>query len=271
MRDLTPFIIQKTTPDADGTLVDDTQVAAKITLRDGTPILVATALCNVTSKNELGTAVVVAETYQAHIQASPDVRFTLGRAADSGSLSLENLSRIYGHLIADASQVFDGCRIEVYVLFKKLDLSYERDTVFNGKVSSAKGDGNLADFTIVSDMNDKSAVVANRVITQHCSADFEDDRCGHSGAPPGSTCSKVKTDTVNGCRFWNWEHRFWGADFESIVEESATPTGFPTGTLPDLRPIFSPGYQPPGGGATTSGGVERLPSTRFGEVFGAVN
>jgi hypothetical protein len=217
-RDLTPFIIESLTRRAtDNSLNLLTHVACDITLPDLTVLHLATGSITISSKNVLGvsTALAPAVNYVPTIRSVSDFRFSIGSAPDGGSIEVEHLSLTWAQYFATGYGGLDGCEAVLYECFRKSDGTYESDTFFVGFVSSVQADIETVQISFESDMNQKGALVG-RPLTQHCFArEFEDDLCGHTGAPPGSTCSFVKDDAVGGCRFWRWEAHFVGVPFDT--------------------------------------------------------
>lgn len=253
MRDLTPLIIQATTPStADGAVVCSDLVAANIVLRDGTMLRVAQGQITVSSVNAFGVSTPVEPVnYTADLRGVPNVRFSEGRAPDGGDLLLQNLTNLYSPLIGQLGRVFDSASVTLYDCFKKPDGTYEADPIFVGKVRDVRGDPELVRMSIVVDYAVRTALVANRQMTQKCLAGFGDDRCGYP-AQPGQTCSKVYDDAEGGCLFWDWQEYFWGAPSAQFTARSTSDpfgddggddgNGFGRGGFPRPKPRFDPDF-----------------------------
>lgn len=230
-RDLTPFILQSLTrKQSDNSLDLKTQVACDITLPDLTVLRLATAVLTMSSKNVLGvsTAIAPATNYVPTIRSVSDFRFSIGAAVDGGDIEVEHLSLAWAAYFATGYGGLDGCEAVLYECFRKDDGTYEGDIFFSGIVSGVRADTDTVQISFESDMSQKGALVG-RPLTQHCFARFfEDELCGHTGAPPGSTCSFIKDDKVGGCAFWRWEAHFVGAPFETAGDPA---TGQPVADI----------------------------------------
>jgi hypothetical protein len=260
MRDLTPLIIQATTPSTvDGAVVCSDLIAVNITLKDGTVLRVAQGEITVSSVNAFGVSTaVVPVSYTADVRGVPNVRFSEGRAPDGGDLLLQNMTNLYSPLIGQLNRVFDSASVVLYDCFKKPDGTYEADPIFVGKVRDVRGDEELVRLSIVVDYAVRTALVANRQLTQKCLADFGDDRCGYPKLP-GQVCSKIYDDAEAGCLFWDWQEYFWGAPSAQFTAASTTDpfgdigggntggdgTGFGNGGFPRPNPRFDPDHQMP--------------------------
>jgi hypothetical protein len=230
-RDLTPFIIQSLTRKASDNSLDlKTHVAIEIFLpNDPVPLRLATGAITMSSKNVLGVSTAItAASFVASVRKVSDFRFSIGSAVDGGEIELEHLSLAWAGYFAIGFGGLDGCEAVLYECFKKSDGTYEGDPFFIGIVSDVRAVVETVQISFESDMNQKGALVG-RPITQHCFARFfEDELCGHTGAPPGSTCSFIKNDAVGGCAFWRWEAHFVGAPFETAGDPA---TGQPVADI----------------------------------------
>jgi hypothetical protein len=269
MRDLTPLIIQSLTPTAsDGALVLYTHVAVDIELNDSfdTVLRCATGVISIAAINILGTAIALGplathgdvRAYTAQLRATPDLIFSTGKNPNGLTITIENVSELLTPFVADENTLFDGAKITMSYCWLRSDGAYEADVVFVGKIQDTlELDENEVKLACVADTSAKDALVAGRSLTQRCIATFEDDRCRHTGAAPGSTCSKIKEDAVNGCRFWAWEAFFFGANFDTLsttliapVSELIDPReisrfrngGFPADGYPRPNRFFDPDY-----------------------------
>jgi hypothetical protein len=229
MRDLTPLIIQSTTRDpVTNALNLKTQVAVEITLEDNSKIRLATALMVMSSKNVLGTSTPLdpVRSFQPSLRKISDIIYSRTGASDSAEFEVEHLSLAWAPFFAASSNDLDGCACLIYECFKKPDGTYEGDVIFTGEILGTKAGISTVVVSLTGDFSVKRAQVS-RPVTQRCFArEFEDDICGHTGAPPGSTCSFIKEDAENGCRFWRWEFAFVGAPFMSAIDPA---TGNPVG------------------------------------------
>jgi hypothetical protein len=222
-RDLSPLIIQQTTPSPlDGSINASTVQAVRITLKNGAILQVANAAITVSSLNDFGVSLAIAPTAcVSDVRGVPNVRFSEGKAPDGGDLLLQNLTNLYTPLIGATARVFDGADVVVYDCFKKADGTYEGDVIFVGKVRDARGDPDNARLTLIADYAQRTALVANRPLTQRCLATFGDDRCGYP-AQPGQVCSHIYDDKAAGCAFYDWQEFFWGAPAADFADPATS-------------------------------------------------
>lgn len=216
-RDLTPFILQSLTRSAvDNSLDLKTHVACDITLPDATVLRIATGEITITSKNVLGVSTAITPAlYAAKIREVSDFRFSIGGAIDGGDIEVEHLTLEWAAYFAMGNDGLNGCEATLYECWRKQDGTYEADTFFVGVVAALRADTESVQISFESDLNQKGALVG-RPLTQHCFAKFfEDEMCGHTGAPAGSTCSFIYDDAAGGCAFWRWQAYFVGAPFQT--------------------------------------------------------
>lgn len=228
-RDLTPLIIQSTTRDpVTNALNLKTQVAVDIVLPDSTPLHLATANLVISSLNDGGVSEDLAEpvAYQSKLRRIADIVFSRTGAPDTAEFDIEHLSLAWAPYFAAGYGAIDNSDVTIFECFKKPDGTYEADILFIGYVTTVSATTEVVRVPCVGDFSAKTAQVS-RPVTQRCYArEFEDDICGHTGAPPGSTCSFIKEDAEGGCRFWRWEAMFSGAPFMSAIDPA---TGNPIG------------------------------------------
>jgi hypothetical protein len=234
-RDLTPFIIQSLTPQGDDGSVTMVRphIAFDIKLKDeaGTVLRWATGDVTVDSINVMGVSTAFGPfAYTDVVREVPNVRFTQAHAPDGGTFSTQNVDNLIGEVVGGLEAVFTGADVTMHYLFLKANGNYEADTIFVGRCKSAKKDKGqpTCTFIVVSDVNDKAAVVAGRSLTQKCwwgtYGGYKGPGCRYPGPEP--TCSLVKEDAVNGCRAKAWEFAFGGADFEIVLPTRGSGFGY---------------------------------------------
>ena len=256
-RDLTAFILQSLTRDpVDNSLNLKTHVICDITLPDTTVLRLATGAITLSSKNVLGvsTAVTPALNYVASIRSVSDFRFSIGSAIDGGDIEVEHLSLAWATYFAMGDDGLNGCEATLSECWRKADGTYEADPFFVGVVSSLRADTETVQISFESDLSQKGALVG-RPITQRCFAkEFEDEICGHTGAPVGSTCSFIFDDAAGGCAFWRWQAHFVGAPFQTAGDPATgdpvddidrrTSGGWDTEGAPVRPTRLDPDFQP---------------------------
>lgn len=243
-RDLSPFILAATTRDpVTNALNLKTQVAVEITLGTGAVIRLATGAISMTSKNTLGVSVDNAPiSFTPTLRKISDIVYSRTSAPDTAEFEVEHLSLAWADYFGSNASDLEGCACVIYECFQKADGTYEGDIIFVGEVVGTAATIPVVTVTLTGDFSVKRAQVS-RPVTQRCFArEFEDDICGHTGAPPGSTCSFIKEDAVGGCRYWRWEFAFAGMPFMSAIDPV---TGNPVGVL---------GAGPGGSGGGPGGG-----------------
>lgn len=234
-RDLTPLILQSVTRDPETNDLNlRTQVAAEITLNDEPePLYLATAALVMSSVNMDGESIALAEpiSHVPTLRKISDIVFSMTSAPDTAEIDIEHFSLAWGPYFRASYGDLNGSEVRLFECFLKPDGTYEGDVIFRGDVTIARANTEHVTIPLVGDFSVKSAQVS-RPITQRCFArEFEDEICGHTGAPPGSTCSFIKDDAEGGCRYWRWEFAFAGAPFMSTVDPATgQEIGAPTGT-----------------------------------------
>jgi hypothetical protein len=232
----------------------------EVRLADGT-ILAAVPLYLAAAKLartiELNTVV-----YQPAIRKIADLKISDGDAPDGGSFELTNLEGLYGELLFDPVRTLDGAEAVIYRAFltsRRGDPKvYDFDEMMRGTLRGVGVNQQTVSFSFVRDWSDPAALVVTRSLTQRCLAVFEDENCGHIGAPAGAVCSHIKDDAAAGCRFWLNEPRFYGVPpIAPNAERTALGTvpggrpadpnfGYGPGTRPEPRsPHFDPDWRDP--------------------------
>lgn len=175
-----------------------------------------------------------ATVYQPSVRRIAGITYSEGRAPDNAQFELVNLRGIYGELMLDPERTLDGAEIVVSraanVSARTLPPVYEFDELFRGYIHGVDVLGERVTFDAVHELSDPSVMVGARELTQRCAANFEDEFCGHTGAPPGAVCSHLHDDAVAGCLFWDNLERYY-----------AVPPLQPRSLPPTVNPIIWPG------------------------------
>jgi hypothetical protein len=222
-----------------------------VILTDGTvlsAVVLNLATAKVTRPLSLGSTV-----YQPAIRAMGGITYSLGTAPDDATWELENLRGIYGELMLDPERTLDGaylvCHRAANVAGRGQVPVWEFDELFAGTIHGVGASGEAVRFGVVDEMSDPANLIGGRELTQRCGDVFEGPFCGHTGAPPGATCTHLFDDGVGGCLFWQNQPRFYG--IPPLRARTAQAMGLPAGGI-------VPGYVP-GGGFPDDSAPRRIP------------
>lgn len=149
--------------------------------------------------------------YAARIKSVDDIKFSKGKAPEGGGLTLTNLDYAYTEIIGNTVNAFDGAEVTLFLALRKSDGTYEIEQLLHGIITDPQGDLSECTLGVLSDMSVRSAMVADRELTQHCIFEFGGPGCMHTAHAPGDTCSKIYDDIEGGCAFWRWQFAFGGA------------------------------------------------------------
>ncbi len=197
--------------------------------------------------------------YLNNLRSIGTIKYSLGGNADSTSITLENVSQILGISLTDSSRTLDGAsvRINRAFLINTNTNQYEVDPLFVGVVDGFKVNEDTIDLTVVSDMSQRNARVANIQATQRCRHTFDVNGSGigpdcawqvSQGGDP-LTCDLV-FDSPGGCLGHNNQFHFGGVPtllpkdlpVQNYPENPGpggyepTPTRIPRQLDPDFQP-----------------------------------
>ncbi len=197
--------------------------------------------------------------YLKNLRAIGTISYSLGGNADSTSITLENISQILGASLTDSSRTLDGAsvRIDRAFLINPDTGQYEIDTLFIGVVDGFKVNEDTIELTVVSDMSQRNARIANVQATQRCRNTFNVNGSGvgpdcawqtSQGGDP-LTCDLV-FDSAGGCLGHNNQFHFGGVPTllpkdlpVQNYPENPGPGGYeptPTRNPRQLDPDFQP-------------------------------
>lgn len=185
------------------------QIGVEITLSDNTILRWGTADFFLETYNS--TRIPYEAAFVSKLRQLPELRFALTSVVDGGRFTFENLDYAISQTLGGAGYAFARAQVRVFYCFQ-VGPYYQGELLFIGRLRDALGNSTIAEFSVVSDLADVKALVANRQLTQKCLAVLGDDRCGLS-VNPGDVCTKVFDDAVGGCAFWGNQARFWGVPF----------------------------------------------------------
>src|SRR5690349_9586026 len=112
--------------------------------------------------------VIDSQLYSNKLRSVSSIKFSMGHAPDTATITVENVSRELGLLLTDTERIIDGAKVEIKRAFRIADGTLEAVTLFVGQVKDIKIDQEIVEITINSDMSKRGTSVAGRTLTQRC-------------------------------------------------------------------------------------------------------
>lgn len=148
------------------------------------------------SHNRLSTIVSNLQ-FTSDIKNMSDIVITEGRAMDNADFTINNRDEMYSTILSDIDRNITPARAVIGRAFYVGNQVFESDILMIGSVIF--GDINLSEFkiTVISDTS-RQGIKVVKEIGQRCSLIYKGPGC--DTADPSPTCSRIKTDAVNGCQ-----------------------------------------------------------------------